>query len=144
MNHLKGALTDYIYDNFNKSKQGKVLKQNEPCNGIPLPLKDSQIKVAERDQVLVKQGGITESSLKITAKGSAIKLGGPKAALDKFGMPKKENFKEYDLKTNQIVEVRKKKKKTYEADSDASVERWVELNFKQNDLSIDVLDYEFI
>ena len=49
MSNLKGALTDYIYDNFNKSKQGRVLKQNEPANGIPLPLKDTQIKVAERD-----------------------------------------------------------------------------------------------
>ena len=27
MSNLKGALTDYIYDNFNKSKQRKALKQ---------------------------------------------------------------------------------------------------------------------
>ena len=49
MNSLKGALTDYIYDNFNKSKQGKILKKNESANGIALPLKDAQIKVAERN-----------------------------------------------------------------------------------------------
>ena len=49
MNSLKGALTDYIYDNFNKSKQGRVLKQNEVNSGIALPLKDAQIKVAERN-----------------------------------------------------------------------------------------------
>ena len=49
MNSLKGALTDYIYDNFNKSKQGKILKKNESANGIALPLKDAQIKVAKRN-----------------------------------------------------------------------------------------------
>ena len=100
MNHLKGALTDYIYDNFNKSKQRKVLKQSEPNNGIPLPLKDAQIKVAERNQILIKQGPVIgEGSLKISATGSPIKCG-TRAGVDKFGMPKKENFKEYDLKTN--------------------------------------------
>ena len=49
MNDLKGALTDYIYDNYNRSKQGKVLKQNETVSGVPLPLKEQQIKVAERN-----------------------------------------------------------------------------------------------
>ena len=87
-----------------------------------MPLKDAQIKVAERTQVLIRQGaGIGGASLKISASGSPVKLGA-RAGLDKFGLPK--NFKEYDLKTNQIVEVRKKKKlNNYASDSDASVER---------------------
>ena len=73
-----------------------------------MPLKDSQIKVAERNQVLIKQGARTrDGSMKITASGGPVKRG-TKAGFDRFGLPKKENFKEYDLKTNQIVEVKKK------------------------------------
>ena len=89
-----------------------------------MPLKDAQIKVAERTQVLIRQGaGTGAASVKISASGSPVKLG-TRAGFDKFGLPKKENFKEYDLKTNQIVEVRKKKKlNNYASDSDASVER---------------------
>ena len=75
--------------------------------------------------MLIKQGAIIgEGSLRISATGSPIKLSAARASLDKFGMPKKESFKEYDLKTNQIVEVKKKKKvNNYEEDSDKSVER---------------------
>ena len=89
-----------------------------------MPLKDAQIKVAERTQVLIRQGaGIGGASAKTSASGSPVKLG-TRAGFDKFGQPKKESFKEYDLKTNQIVEVRKKKKlNNYASDSDASVER---------------------
>ena len=74
--------------------------------------------------MLIRQGaGTSVPSLKISASGSPVKLGA-RAGYDKFGMPKKENFKEYDLKTNQIVEVKKKKKlNNYDSDSDASVER---------------------
>lgn len=47
---MKDALGDYIYDNFNRTKQGKFLKQNQSNKGgIPLPLKDEQIKVKTRD-----------------------------------------------------------------------------------------------
>ena len=53
---------------------------------------------------------------------SAVKRA--KAHVDKYGLPKKENFKEYDLKTNKIVEVKKKKKVNYGSDSSQSVERW--------------------
>ena len=48
---------------------------------------------------------------------------GTKILLDKYGLPKKQNFKEYDLKTDKIVEVKKKKKLAYESDSDENVER---------------------
>ena len=46
---LKDALNDYIHDNFNKTKQGRYLQQTQSQKGIPLPLKDDQIKVAKRD-----------------------------------------------------------------------------------------------
>ena len=49
MNTLKGALGDYIYDNYNRSQQGNFLKANEQNVGISLPLKDNQIKVTKRD-----------------------------------------------------------------------------------------------
>lgn len=55
MTQLKGALTDFIYDNYNSSKQGNFLKKTEQAKGIGLPLKDNQIKVAKRDQVLIKR-----------------------------------------------------------------------------------------
>lgn len=124
MNNLKGALTDYIYDNYNKSKQVKVLKQNETGTGIPVPLKDTQIKVADRNQVLIKQNPSSDYKMPISASGSPSKRGARHHKnVDKYGMPKKENFKEYDLKTNQIVEVQKKKKTYYASDSSGSVER---------------------
>ena len=74
--------------------------------------------------MLIKQGAVVgEGSLKISTTGSPIKFHA-RTGLDKFGMPKKEKFKEYDLKTNKIVEVKKKKKvNQYEDDSDKSVER---------------------
>ena len=50
---------------------------------------------------------------------------GCKPGFDKYGLPKKLKFKEYDLKTDKIVEVKKKKKVAYESDSDKSVERWM-------------------
>lgn len=49
MTTLKGALTDYIYDNYNKGSQGTFLKQNEANLGLAVPLKNDQIKVARRD-----------------------------------------------------------------------------------------------
>ena len=50
--------------------------------------------------MLIKQGAVVgEGSLKISATGSPIKCHA-RTGLDKFGMPKKEKFKEYDLKTN--------------------------------------------
>ena len=74
--------------------------------------------------MLIRQGAaVGPGSMKISASGSPVKRG-IKAGYDKFGLPKKEHFKEYDLKTNQIIEVQKKKKaNNYESDSDASVER---------------------
>ena len=36
-----------------------------------------------------------------------------------YGQKKKENLMEYDLKSNKVVEVRKKKKRNYGGDSDS-------------------------
>ena len=49
MNTLKGALGDYMYDNYNKSQQGNFVKVCQDNVGIGLPLKDEQIKVTKRD-----------------------------------------------------------------------------------------------
>jgi hypothetical protein len=49
MNTLKGALGDFINDNYNRNKVGKFLKASEQAVGIPLPLKDEQIKITKRD-----------------------------------------------------------------------------------------------
>ena len=54
MNKLKGALTDFIYDNYNSTKQGQYLKSTGSAKGIGLPLKNDQIEVAKRNQVLIK------------------------------------------------------------------------------------------
>ena len=58
MNSLKEALGDYIYDNYNRGKQGSFLKQVGSSAGLAIPLKDAQIKVAKKGQVLIsKKGG---------------------------------------------------------------------------------------
>ena len=40
MGNLKGAIGDYMYENYNSTKQGKFLKQNESPVGQLMPLKD--------------------------------------------------------------------------------------------------------
>ena len=56
MNTLKSALGDYMYDNYNRQSQGQFLKQTaEAKMNIKVPLKEEQIKVTKRDQVLIKQ-----------------------------------------------------------------------------------------
>ena len=109
MNTLKEALGDYVHENFNRSKQGNFLKTENLAN-IGLPLKEEQIKVNKRDQVLIKQG----NKYKTKSDRAAAKY-------DPYmGMkPKKEEFKQYDLKTDKIVEVIKKKKKNYGSSSES-------------------------
>ena len=107
MNTLKDAIGDYIYDNYNRNSQGNFLKSKRDNVGIELPLKDEQIKVTKRDMVLIKQKNRGQSD-----RNKPSSFGGYG-----YGAPKKENFKQFDLKTNQIVEVQKKKKKPYEEDS---------------------------
>ena len=41
MNTLRGALGDYIYDNYNRTAQGNFLKSTQEDMGIDLPLKKS-------------------------------------------------------------------------------------------------------
>ena len=63
MGNLKGAISDYMYDNYNSTKQGKFLKQNESPEGKLMPLKDQQIKIAKRDQVLIHRHNKNSQSL---------------------------------------------------------------------------------
>ena len=107
MNTLKDAIGDYIYDNYNRNAQGNFLKSKQENVGIGLPLKDEQIKVTKRDLVLIKQKNRGQSDRNKAE--NSLSYG--------FGMRKKEDFKQFDLKTNQIVEVQKKKKRPYEDDS---------------------------
>ena len=72
--------------------------------------------------MLIKQGSIDDSSKRGVTGGSPGKRAGL-PGFDKFGLPKKENFKEYDLRTNKIVEVKKKVKVNYGSDSSGTGER---------------------
>jgi len=112
MNTLKVALGDYIFDNFNKQKQGNFLKENENAVGIALPLKDEQIKVTKRDQVLIKQrkSQTTTGHSTNAAENRYMML---------YGKRKKDEYKEYDLKTNKIVEMKKKVRNNYGANSES-------------------------
>ena len=89
---LRGALGDYMNDNYNRGQQGQFLKHAEGTMGIAVPLKEDQIKVADRNQVLVKKKSEKQSHSERLL----------------YGNQKKDNVKEYDLKTNQLVEVRKR------------------------------------
>ena len=71
--------------------------------------------------MLIKQGSIDDSKRGVAGGSPAKRAGFP--GFDKFGLPKKENFKEYDLRTNKIVEVKKKVKVNYGSDSSRTVER---------------------
>lgn len=107
MGTLKSALDDYMNENFNHAKQASFLKQSQSAVGFSLPLKDKQIKVTKRDKVLIKQPekkGKAEDNQ--TARGY-------------YGMKKKANFMEYDLKSSKIVEMKKKRKKTYQSGSES-------------------------
>ena len=46
---LKGAIGDYMNENYNRKEQGQFLKKAEGAIGIGMPLKEDQIKVASRD-----------------------------------------------------------------------------------------------
>lgn len=97
---LKDALNDYVNDNYNQTKQGKFLKTSQSHTGFSLPLKEGQIKVAKRDKVLIKQPE------------KKSKKDDPMSARYNYGMGKKrEDFLEYDLKQNKVVEPKKKAKK---------------------------------
>ena len=112
MNTLKDALGDYMYDNYNRSQQGQFLKVNEGTVGLNLPLKDDEIKVTKRDQVLIKNKNNSERKPdKERQKQLAAQYWGSH-------QKKKSDYKEYDLKTNKIIE-RRKKKKPHGADSDS-------------------------
>ena len=54
MHTLKGAIGDYLNDNFNKNSSAQFLKKNGKTLGISVPLTENQIKVTKRDQVFVK------------------------------------------------------------------------------------------
>ena len=41
MHTVKEALTDFIYDNYNSTKQGAFLKTNASNMGLDVPLKDN-------------------------------------------------------------------------------------------------------
>ena len=55
MAQLKDALGDFINDNYNRGTQGAFLRQSEQALGIKVPLKEDQIRVANREKVLVKR-----------------------------------------------------------------------------------------
>lgn len=57
MNSLKTCLGDYMFDNYNHSQQGVMFLKtnNQKQHDLSLPLKDNQIKVTKRDQVLVEK-----------------------------------------------------------------------------------------
>ena len=73
-----------------------------------MPLKEGQIKVTKRDKVLIK---LPEKKPTKAEEAMAARY---------YGMgKKKENFKEYDLKTSQVIEVRKKPKKYVNSSSES-------------------------
>ena len=113
MGNLKGAIGDYMYENYNSTKQGKFLKQNESPVGQLMPLKDQQIKIAKRDQVLIhKHNKNSKSQIRNMTMNSSMRgYYGKSAGSSFFGdqmraSNKKSDLMEYDMKTNKIVEVR--------------------------------------
>ena len=110
---LKEALNDYVNDNYNQAKQGNFLKTSQSHTGFSLPLKESQIKVARRDKVLIKQPQKKTNKKEDSANARY------------YGMGKdKQDYKEYDLKQNKVVEMQKKKKKFVNQSSDSESEEF--------------------
>ena len=85
------------------------MKSSKSSAGLSLPLKDRQIKVVKRDRVLINK--------KTTSAERKEKI--DKNQYWGYYQKKKIDYKEYDLKTNEIIERRRKVKTLGSEDTDS-------------------------
>ena len=118
MNSVKLALGDYINDNFNKSKQGSFLKASSSRLGFNIPLKDQQIKIEKNDVEAGSKVKPTNETIKVYVKQQQSSKKKAEQMMY-YGQKKKETFKEFDLKSNKVIDVIMKKKRAYAGSSDS-------------------------